>query len=168
MSGPRSVELLKASWLRDPSWTLAETPGFDGYREDLARFEATWRAQWEREQVEKSQSEPRSDHQVLVSVAQLLEEELSELRHIRAAFERLSVNGESGGEERLPSITIEDMAKGDPKVTTKSYDGRPLTRSLVDQHLDAHAYAHRLAAAMAMDAWGSTVEALQRKGEPAA
>jgi hypothetical protein len=100
----------------------------------------------------------RTPQQLLVSIAQLLTEELATLQHIGSA---LSIAGESGGEERLPSITIEDMAKGDPKIVSKSYEGRPLTRSLVDQHLDAHAYAHRMAAEMAMAQWQATVDGLR-------
>lgn len=96
------------------------------------------------------------ERDILLSIAQLLTEQNAALEHIRAAFDRLSIGGESGGEERLPSISIEDMVKGPPKLVTKSYDGRPLTRSLIDQHLDAHAYAHRRAAELAMAGWEQT------------
>jgi hypothetical protein len=104
------------------------------------------------------------ERDLLVAIAQLLTEQLAATKHLLAAFERLSVNGESGAEERLPSISVEDMAKGEPKVVTKSYDGRPLTRSLIDEHLAAHAYAKRLANELQMRQWSDTA-AMVANGE---
>lgn len=97
-----------------------------------------------------------------------MEEMMRELiavnKQILAAFERLSIGGDSGGEERLPSLTIEDMATGEKvKITTKAYESRPLVQGTIDAHLDAHAYAHQCAAELAMTGWKSTVSAIQAK-----
>jgi hypothetical protein len=79
------------------------------------------------------------------------------LQDIRATLAASSTSGD----ERISSLTVEDMQKGPPKIISKSYDGRPLTRALVDQHLEAHAYAHREAERRAMSAWAETVAALE-------
>lgn len=63
--------------------------------------------------------------------------------------------------DSISSLAIEDMAKGEPKITSKSY-GKPLDFSQIDAALDAHGYAHRRAAELAMDGWQHSVEVLKR------
>jgi hypothetical protein len=62
------------------------------------------------------------------------------------------------GSDRVSSIGIEDMAKGDPKITSKMYAGSFITREEVDQALDIHAYAHREAAKRATQQWADTLD----------
>lgn len=60
------------------------------------------------------------------------------------------------------SVAIEDMATGAKvKITTKAYAGSPLTYEQIDAALDAHGYAHRLAAQLALNNWQQTVDQLK-------
>jgi hypothetical protein len=65
--------------------------------------------------------------------------------------------------EGMSSLGIEDMAKGEPKITSKSY-GTPLSLEQIDDALNAHGYAHRMAASLAMDGWQRTLESLRSDG----
>jgi hypothetical protein len=65
--------------------------------------------------------------------------------------------------EGTSSLAVEDMAKGDPKITSKSY-GTPLSLEQIDDALNAHAYAHRMAASLALDGWQRTLESLRTNG----
>lgn len=60
----------------------------------------------------------------------------------------------------VSSLEIENMAKGPPKITSKSY-GDPLTREQIDAALDAHAYACREAERRQMAGWQETVDMLR-------
>jgi hypothetical protein len=62
--------------------------------------------------------------------------------------------------EGMSSLAVEDMSKGEPKISSKSY-GTPLTIEQIDDALNAHGYAHRKAAELAMDGWQRTIESLQ-------
>jgi hypothetical protein len=84
----------------------------------------------------------------------VMAELLAEVRLLRADMAQRTVAGEG-----VSSLAIEDMAKGSPKITSKTYDA-PLTRSEIDAALNAHGYAHRRAEELAMDGWQQTVEAL--------
>lgn len=68
--------------------------------------------------------------------------------------------------QQQSSVEIEDMTK-EPfiKVTTKLYIGSPLTTADLDAALDAHGYAHRLAAEMILTKWQKTVDMLKGAGE---
>lgn len=65
------------------------------------------------------------------------------------------------------SLEIENMAKGPPKITTKTY-GEPLTRAQIDAALEAHAYAHREAERRSMEGWRETVTSLEEAKHAAA
>lgn len=43
----KEVEELKEMWLSDPVWDLAETEGFEEYKEELKKFQEEKEAEWE-------------------------------------------------------------------------------------------------------------------------
>lgn len=51
------VEKLKRDWQADPCWDLAETDGFEAYRDELKAFEAEHHARWERQRAEREAAE---------------------------------------------------------------------------------------------------------------
>jgi hypothetical protein len=61
----------------------------------------------------------RTGHQMLVSIAQLLEELLAQTRHVRAAVESASSGTHS-------SVEIKTSTRG-VDVTTKAYEGSDIT-----------------------------------------
>lgn len=79
---------------------------------------------------------------------------------LHAILDALQAQVADRGTDRVSSISIEDMAKGPPKIVSKFYAGSPLTREEVDEALDVHGYAHREAERRAMAGWAETVEAL--------
>lgn len=99
----------------------------------------------------------RTTQDYLMSLCQLAEEQLAEMR-------RIAHRTDNGVTDSVSSVAIEDLAKGDPKITTKLYPTSPLTTEHVDHALAMHAYAHRRAAEMAMNGWAETVEQLQNGG----
>lgn len=61
---------------------------------------------------------------------------------------------------RGSSLTIENLIKNPPKITTHQYEGQPLTHDDVDGFLDEHAYAFREAQRRSLDGWKETVAQL--------
>jgi len=97
-----------------------------------------------------------SDRELLLGI-------LHELHSIRGLLAQSNT-------DTLPSITVEDVAKAaKPKITTKSYEGRPLSYTAVDEHLAIHEYARRKASAEADEAqmgqWKATLDTLQGQRE---
>lgn len=81
----------------------------------------------------------------------------SQLRIVDLLEQRAATTSE------VAKIEVENMAKGPPKITSRSYDGSVLTRELVDQHLEAHAYATAQAEKMQMAGWEQTVRLLEER-----
>ena len=92
-----------------------------------------------------------TERELLVNLCVTAEEQRRLLEHLN--------NAERTG--AVSSVAFEDMSKGDPKVSSKHYVGSPLTKEDVDAAWEIHAYAHRKAAASALDGWRTTVDALQ-------
>jgi hypothetical protein len=117
--GPRSVEQLKEVWLEDPAWNLDETAGFEGYREHLRDFSEGARAAWNHPQP----GEERTDHQVLVSIAQLLTEQLATMQHIRQSLDQPT--------ESRSSCTVKTSTRGHD-LEVKSYNDGLLAGAVND------------------------------------
>src|SRR5258708_2664298 len=64
------------------------------------------------------------------------------------------------------SLTVENMVKGPPKITTHGYVGIPITREHIDEQLEAHAYACREADRRQMEGWKETVDLLKDRVLP--
>ena len=105
----------------------------------------------------------RSQHDLLVSIQMELERQTALLHKLLSAFGELANMVEELGAadgERQASVWLEDRVKGPPMVGTKSYTHSPLTRDQVNQHMDAHAHAHREAERRALEGWAATTDAL--------
>lgn len=87
----------------------------------------------------------------------VLEDLLTEVRHLRSDLRERAMGGEG-----VSSLTIEDMSKGDPKITSKTY-GLPLNIDEIDGAIEAHAYAHREAARRSLDGWAETLDGLAER-----
>ncbi len=61
----KEVEALKAQWLKDPSWDIENTDGFEEYAVELAGFtiehQAIWRAAREKAEAEAYRNTPASE-----------------------------------------------------------------------------------------------------------
>jgi hypothetical protein len=95
----------------------------------------------------------RDTHDLLVSIAQLLTEQLAELRHIRAA---LAASGS------VSSVQLEQGAK-EVRVTVKSYADSDV-ESAGTAALEEFGRLFRLVAQRQMAGWAETVDVLQRDG----
>ena len=95
----------------------------------------------------------RALHEVLEAQCQMLAEMLIELRRSNSVAR----------EGAISSVAIEDMAKGPPKITTKMYQGSPLSGEDVDMALAWHGYAHAEAERRALDGWKQTVDELHER-----
>jgi len=95
----------------------------------------------------------RDTHDVMVSIAQLLTEQLTELRHIRAA---LAASGS------VSSVQLEQGAK-EVRVTVKSYAGSDV-EAAGTAALDEFGRLFGLVADRQMAGWAETVEMLHRDG----
>jgi len=96
----------------------------------------------------------RDTHDVLVSIAQLLTEQVTELRHIRAA---LSASGS------VSSVQLEQDSKGQVKLTVKAYENSDV-EAAGTAALDEFGRLFRLVAERQMAGWAETVEMLRRDG----
>jgi hypothetical protein len=142
--GPRSIEQLKEVWLEDPAWNLDETAGFEGYREHLRGFAAGARAAWAHPQSDAE----RTDHQVLVSIAQLQTEQLAALQHIRKSLDQPT--------ESRSSCTVKTSTRGHD-LEVKSYaDG--LLAPAVNEALREYARGMRELIALQANQWEQTAE----------
>ena len=151
MSGPRSVEELKAAWLRDPSWDIEDTEGFEGYRDHLREFAEAHRARWAEEAGARERT--RSDHQVLVSIAQLQTEILTELQHIRTAL----------NSSARSSVELAENAKGAVQITVKTYvDCAPVDDACIEAVAGFRTLKKEVERGM-MEGWRETIEQLQRE-----
>jgi len=96
----------------------------------------------------------RDTHDVLVSIAQLLTEQVTELRHIRAV---LAANGS------VSSVQLEQDSKGQVKLTVKAYENSDVEVAGTAA-LDEFGRLFRLVAERQMAGWAETVEMLHRDG----
>jgi len=71
----------------------------------------------------------------------------------------------AGRGDQLSSVVYEDLAsKAEPKVTTKTYQGQPLSNPEIMQAALAHAYAKRMINQLAMNNWEQTLEYVEAHG----
>jgi len=97
----------------------------------------------------------RSDHDVLVSIANLLEENLAVLRHILTTL-RSSSDSRSSAELKVSS------ARTAPDPTVKVYEGSPVD-GLVETALTEFGRLKREADAHALDGWAEAVGNINRR-----
>jgi len=83
---------------------------------------------------------------------------MTSLDRIVSLLESLNDNLATRGEQ-CSSVVFEDLAsKAEPKVTTKTYAGQPLSNAEITQAALAHAYAKRTINQLAADGWEESLD----------
>jgi hypothetical protein len=76
------LEALKQTWMDDPSWDLASTPGFEEHAEELRQFqleqEIVWKA-WQQGELEKFALRISCENLTLAKYIRSLEQRLAAL-----------------------------------------------------------------------------------------
>jgi hypothetical protein len=80
------------------------------------------------------------------------------LDRVISLLESVNENLTSHGEQ-VSSVSFEDLAsKTEPKVTTKTYAGQPLSNAEITQAALAHAYAKRTINQLAANGWEESLD----------
>lgn len=130
-------------------------------RENAALLERATDAEkgWRDVLLERGRPEQRNAHEILTGIAQLAEEQLAELKHVRAALSSSSVRAAlSSSSDSRSSVEVKTSTRG-YDISVKAYEGSPAD-GLVDAAIAMYGDAYRQVEAQRLNGWQDTVDDL--------